>query len=423
MEFILVGLSHQTAPVDIREQVFIPEAAVGECVRRLIDHDLIESGVLLSTCNRTELYAVTQAPAAPGQLLESFGWWPHVLPFAAWRRHAYQLTGEDAMTHLFRVASGLDSMVIGEAQILGQIKAALARARSAGVVEVRLEIILHGAIRAGRRTRHETELGRSPVSVGHAAVAMAAQMLGDLSGRGVLLVGAGAMSEVALRLLRNQRIGPVYVTSRTVERADRVARPLGASAVGFDAIGDIVDEIDIILSSSNAPHHLFEKSHVEGFQSRRSGRPLLIIDLAVPRDIHPEVSRVSGVHLVNIDDLQTIAETNLEGRRAWIPAAERIIDEELRRTRLALEARASAPTIRALVNRVEGLRDGVLERHLARVPASDGQTREALRKLADALTANFLHGPIRALRESPDPALEASVINNAFDLDLDRELS
>ena len=284
-------------------------------------------------------------------------------------------------------------------------------------------IILHDAIRARRRTRHETELGRSPVSVGHAAVAMAAQMLGDLSGRGVLLVGAGAMSEVALRLLRNQRIGPVYVTSRTVERADRVARPLGASAVGFDAIGDIVDEIDIILSSSNAPHHLFEKSHVEGFQSRRSGRPLLIIDLAVPRDIHPEVSRVSGVHLVNIDDLQTIAETNLEGRRAWIPGAERILDEELRRTRLALEARASAPTITALVNRVEGLRDGVLERHLARVPASDGQTREALRKLADALTANFLHGPIRALRESPDPALEASVINNAFDLDLDRELS
>ena len=179
----------------------------------------------------------------------------------------------------------------------------------------------------------------------------------------------------------------------------------------------------VLLVTREAPHHLFEKSHVEGFQSRRSGRPLLIIDLAVPRDIHPEVSRVSGVHLVNIDDLQTIAETNLEGRRAWIPAAERIIDEELRRTRLALEARASAPTIRALVNRVEGLRDGVLERHLAQLPANDGQTREAMRKLADALTANFLHGPIRALRESPDSALEASVMNNAFDLDLDRELS
>jgi glutamyl-tRNA reductase len=417
VKFILVGLSHQTAPVDIREQVFVPEAAVGECVRRLIDHELIEGGVLLCTCNRTELYAVSAAPASPDRLLESFGWWPHALPFADWRRHAYQLTGDDAMTHLFRVASGLDSMVIGEAQILGQIKAALGRARSAGVVEGRLEIILHGAIRAGRRTRHETELGRSPVSTGHAAVARAADLLGDLAGRGVLLVGAGAMSEVALRLLLNQRIGPVYLTSRTVERADRVARPLGGQAVGFDAIGDIVDQVDIILSSSSAPHHLFEKSHIEAFQSRRAGRPLLVIDMAVPRDVHPDVSQVSGVHLLNIDDLQTIAETNLRGRRAWIPAAERIIDEELGKTRLALEAREAAPTIGALVNRIERLREGVLERHLARVPPGDIKTRAAMRNLATALTTTFLHGPIRALRESPDPALESSVINNAFDLD------
>jgi len=185
VQFILVGLSHQTAPVDIREQVFIPEAAEGECVRRLIDHDLIEGGVLLSTCNRTELYAVTAERDTQDQLLESFGWWPHALPFAAWRRYAYQLTGDDAMTHVFRVASGLDSMIIGEAQILGQIKAALARARSARLVDAGLEIILHGAIRAGRRTRHETELGRTPVSVGHAAVAKAAELLGDLAGRGV----------------------------------------------------------------------------------------------------------------------------------------------------------------------------------------------------------------------------------------------
>lgn len=421
MEFILVGLSHQTAPVDIREQVFIPEAAVGECVRRLIDHDLIESGVLLSTCNRTELYAVTATSDAQDRLLESFGWWPHALPFAAWRRHAYQFTGDHAMTHLFRVASGLESMVIGEAQILGQIKAALARAHAAGIVEVRLEIILHGAIRAGRRTRHETELGRRPVSVGHAAVAKAAELLGDLSGRGVLLVGAGAMSEVALRLLGKQRIGPVYLTSRTAERADRVARPLGGQAIGFDAIADIVNQVDIILSSSNAPHYLFEESDVEALQSRRAGRPLLMIDMAVPRDIHPRVSRVSGVHLFNIDDLQTVAETNLKGRHAWIPAAERIIEEELRKTRLALEARDSAPTIRALVDRVEGLAETVLERHLARVPAADLKTRASMRNLADALAANFLHGPIRALRESPDPTLEASVMNDAFDLD--RELS
>ena len=417
MQFVLVGLSHKSAPVEIREQAFIPEAGVGECVRRLIDHDLIESGVLLSTCNRTELYAVASPSEAPDRLIESFGWWSHELPFPAWKRHAYQLTGEDAMAHLFRVAGGLDSMVVGEAQILGQIKEALGRARLARGVDARLEIILHGAIRAGKRTRHETELGRQPVSVSHAAVAKAATVLGDLASRGVLLVGAGAMSEIALRLLRKQRIGPVYLTSRTLDRADRVAQPLGGQAVGFDAIEDIIDGVDIIMSSSSAPHHLFDASRVEALQSRRAHRRLLIIDVAVPRDVDPDVSRVRGVHLLNIDDLQTIAETNREARKAWIPSAEAIIDEELRATHRALEARESAPTVKALINRVELLRDGVLERHLARLPAGDVMTRQAMRELASALTAKFLHGPIRALRESPDPTLEAAVMNDAFDLD------
>jgi glutamyl-tRNA reductase len=417
VNFVLVGLSHTTAPVEIREQVFIPEAGVGECVRRLIDRDLIESGMLLSTCNRTELYAVTSVEAAQDRLLESFGWWPHALSFDAWQRYAYRLSGEEAMVHLFRVASGLDSMMIGEAQILGQIKRALATARQAGALDARLEIILRGAIRAAKRTRHETGLGRRPVSVSHAAVAAAGNLLGDLAGRRVLLVGAGEMSEVALRLLHRQRIGQVYLASRTFERADQVAQPLGGEAVPFEAIGDIIAEVDIILSSSGAPHYLIDAALVETFQSSRAGRPLLIIDMAVPRDVEPQVGRVPGVHLLNIDDLQAIAQTNREERKAWVPAAEAIVDEELRATRIALDAREAAPTVQALVDRVERLRDGVLERYLARVPATEVETREAMRDLAAALTARFLHGPIRALRESPDPALEAAVMNDAFELD------
>ena len=416
VEFVLVGLSHQTAPVDIREQVFIPEAGVGECVRRLVDRDLIESGVLLSTCNRTELYAVV-ANAGQDKLLESFGWWPHALPFEAWQRHAYRLSGEDAMAHLFRVACGLDSMVIGEAQILGQIKRALASARQAGALDARLEIILRGAIRAAKQTRHETGLGRRPVSVSHAAVTAATNLLGDLGGRRVVLVGAGEMSEVALRLLHKQRIGHVYLASRTFERADQVAQPLGGQAVAFEAIGDIIEEVDIILSSSSAPHYVFGAAQVEAFQARRSGRPLLIIDMAVPRDVEPTVRDVAGVHLLNIDDLQTIAQANREERQASVPAAEAIIDRALRETRDALDARESAATIQALVSRVERLRDDVLERYLARVPHKEVETRQAMRGLANALTATFLHGPIRALRESPDPSLEAAVMNDAFELD------
>jgi len=417
VNFVLVGISHTTAPVDIREQVFIPESGVGECVRRLIDHDQIESGVLLSTCNRTELYAVASVEAGHDRLLESFGWWPHVLPFEAWQRYAYRLSGEEAMAHLFRVASGLDSMMIGEAQILGQIKRAMGAARQASALDARLEIILRGAIRAAKRTRHETGLGRRPVSVSHAAVAAAMNLLGDLAGRGVLLIGAGEMSDVALRLLHKQRIGHVYLASRTFERADQVAQPLGGEAVPFGAIGDIIAEVDIILSSSSAPHNVLDASQVEIFQAHRGGRQLLIIDMAVPRDVEPMVARVPGVHLLNIDDLRTIAQANREERNAWVPAAETILEEELRTTRLALEARDSATTVQALVRRVEGLRDGVLERHLARVPVTEMDTRQAMRGLADALTAKFLHGPIRALRESPDPALEAAVMNDAFELD------
>ena len=416
MKFVLVGLSHKTAPVEIREQVFIPESGVGECVRRLVDHDLIDSGILLSTCNRTEIYAVAAPEAAPDRLLESFGLWPHALPFDEWRRYAYQLSGEDAVAHLFRVASGLDSMVIGEAQILGQIKRALAAARQAGGLDARLEIIARGAIRAAKRTRQETGIGRRPVSVSHAAVAAAASVLGDLAGRRVLLIGAGEMGEVALRLLRKQRIGDVYLTSRTFERADEVARPLGGQAVPFDGIDEVIGGVDIILTSSSAPHRVLDARRVESFQSQRGGRSLLIIDMAVPRDVDPDVSQVPGVSLLNIDELYTMAQTSREERKAWVPAAERIVDDELQTTRLALEARESAPTVEALVRHVEQLRDSVLERHLSRVPADEIGTRDAMRQLADALTARFLHGPVRALRESPDPTLEAAVMTDAFGL-------
>jgi glutamyl-tRNA reductase len=417
VKFVLVGLSHKTAPVEIREQVFIPEAGVGECVRRLIDRDLIESGILLSTCNRTELYAVASPDTAPDRLLESFGLWPHALPFEAWHRYAYQLSDEEAVAHLFRVASGLDSMVIGEAQVLGQIKRALVAARQADALDARLEIIARGAIRAAKRTRHETGIGRRPVSVSHAAVAAAANVLGDLAGRRVLMIGAGEMSEIALRLLHKQRIGDIYLASRTFARADQVAQPLGGQAVPFEAIDEVIPEVDIILTSSSAPHHVLDVPRVERFQSRRGGRSLLIIDMAVPRDVDPEVAHVPGVHLLNIDDLHTMAVSNREERNAWVPAAERIIDDELQATRLALEARESAPTVEALVHHVEDLRDSVLERHLSRVPVDEVTTRDAMRELADALTARFLHGPIRALRESPDPVLDVAVMTDAFDLD------
>ena len=415
--FVLVGLSQRTAPLEIREKAFVPEGQVGECVRRLIDRDLIESGMMLSTCNRTELYAMAAGDQAADRLVQAFAWWPHELPFETWRRHAYQLEGEQAVEHLFHVAGGLDSMVIGEGQILGQLKRALDLAMAARTLDPALQIILRGALRAGKRVRHETGLGRRPVSIGHAAVAQAAETLGALKGRGVLLVGAGPMSEVAMRLFRNQGLAELWLASRTLDRAQRVAQSLGACAIAFDAIDAIVDRVDVILCSSSAPFHLFDAARVRALQARRAGRPLVIIDIAVPRDVEPQVAQVPGVRLFNVDDLQRVAERGLDDRRAALPDAERVVEEELLKTAAALSARSAAPLLTALVERVEALRDEELARALARVAPADLRTRSALAELAEGLTRKFLHGPLRHLRDTPDPRLDATVLREAFDLE------
>ena len=404
MDFVVVGISHKTAPVEVREQAVVPEPVLGACIQRLVDRDLIESGVLLSTCNRTELYALAPTGDGGERLVEAFGQWPHELDYETWRRYAYRLSDDAALTHLFRVAAGLESMVVGEAQILGQVKNALALARQAGAVDARLQVILQGAIRAGKRVRAETSIGRRPVSVAHAAVASAREVLGDLTGRNLLLVGAGTISQVALRLMRKQRIGQVLLTSRTRERADRVATRLGAQAIDFEAIESRIEMVDIVISASSAPTYLFDRGLVGRLQALRSGRPLLVIDLAVPRDVEPAASEVEGVRLLNIDDLRSIAAANLEARGSATEPAERIIDEELARTRRALQAREAAPAITRLVQQVEALRDEELARHLQRVPVEQAAGRDAMRALAGSLTRKIIDSQVRTLRDEPSPS-------------------
>jgi len=417
--FVVVGLSYKTAPIDVREQAFIPPDAVGECVQRLIDRGLIESGVLLSTCNRTELYALTASEQPETRLIEAFGLWPHQLPFQAWSRCAYGLRGDTGLTHLFRVAAGIESMVLGEGQVLGQLKDAVARARQGGVMDGRLDVIMQAAVRAGRRVRHETSLSRTPVSVSHAAVAKARELLPDISNAGILMLGAGPMTEIALRLLHHTGRRNVYVASRTTERAERVAGPLGAQLTSMDRILEIADQVDLVMSSSSAPHVLLDAAAVAEMQVRRANRPLLIIDMAVPRDIDPAAASVEGVTLLDIDGLEQTAAQNRQARQTSLPAAEAIIEEERSRAIQALQARAAADRITAVVHYGVRIRDSVLERHLKRVAADDATTRRVLVELADALTRRLLHQPIEALRHSAEDPLKRTHISEAFGIHQD----
>lgn len=413
VEFVVVGLNQKTAPVAIREQAFIPASAAGECVQRLIDRDLLDSGVLLSTCNRTELYAMAKIPAEG--LVESFGEWPHQLPFDLWQRHTFRAAGRPAMEHLFRVAAGLESAVIGEGQVLGQLKGAVSMARDHHLTDPSLEIVMRGAIRTGKRVRAETGLGRTARSISHIAVMKAAEILGDLQDRGVLVVGAGPMSRIALRLLQEHRVATLFVASRTVERAQQVAGG-AAQAIAMGDIDDVADRLDLILSATSAPHVLLDVSTIEALQRRRGGRTLLVIDMAVPRDIDPLVGAISGVRLLNIDDLRSTAEPT-----AWTSAAESILAEELDATEDTLEARKAADLIAAVIQQANHWRDEAVERFAARLPEDDAVGKRAMRELAHALTARLLHQPIQALRRGQDEPTR-SVIAKAFGVDADHAL-
>lgn len=415
MDFVVVGLNQKTAPVAIREQAFIPPTAVGECVQRLIDRDLLDGGVLLSTCNRTELYAVASIPMPTERLVDAFGEWPHRLPFELWQRHAYQATGRAAMEHVFRVAAGLESAVIGEGQVLGQLKEAVALARDHHVTDPSLEILMRGAIRAGKRVRAETELGRTGRSVSDIAVSKATELLGSLRNRGVLVVGAGPMSTIALRRLREEGVVNLFVASRTVERAERAAASGAARAIAMSEIDEIADRLDLILSATGAPHHLLDVRMIEALHRRGAGRALLVIDMAVPRDIDPLVETLPGIRLLNIDDLQSPAGQNRQQTIA-MSAAESIVAEELDATADALEARNAAGLISAVVHQANRLRDDAVERFSARLPGDDAAGRRAMRELAHSLTAQLLHQPIDALRREPDERIR-SAIGKAFGVD------
>jgi glutamyl-tRNA reductase len=400
MALFVAGLSHRNAPVELREQLAVDEDKLRELLRDIAAAGVVREAIILSTCNRVEVYAVADVPGEARattfrQLCRHRGVEPASVEAAL-----YTHAEGDAVRHAFRVASSLDSMVIGEPQILGQVKDAFALAQSCEVVGPALHSLFTQAFAVAKKVRTETEIARHAVSVSFAAVELAKKIFGALEGKAVLLVGAGKMSELAARHLVEQGVFPVYVTNRTWARAQEMARALSGTAVPFDELPTALGAVDIVITSTGASEPVIRRDAVQRAVHGRRGRPLFFIDIAVPRDVESSVDSLDDVYCYDIDDLKQVIDANIRERVREAHRAEALIEREVAKF-LARQGDVEViPTIVSLRERLEAIRTGEVKRTLARLPGATPETREAIEALSSAIVNKILHAPITKLRES-----------------------
>jgi glutamyl-tRNA reductase len=417
MQLVAAGLTFHTAPLAVRERAVVPEPEARHVLRYLVGHSGLASAVVLSTCNRTEFYVVSPDPSLTGEVVPRLARYLDPAGGGDVAQHLRALVDQDAVAHMFRVASGLDSMVLGEAQILGQFKAAHRTAREAGTLDARLDFAMRRAVSVAKRVRSETAIGRRAGSLSEAALEHARWTLGGLEGVGVLVVGAGKMSALAARRLSSGG-ARLFVTSRGGDSATALAAELEGAAVPVDDLDSVAASVDVLLCSTSSQRPVLTVADVERFQGRRDGRPLCIVDIAVPRDVDPEAALIPGVTLIDLDGLGARVQSNLAERRRELPAAERIVARELHSTMAVIGERdAAGPTISALTRRAEALRRREVERSLARVPNLDDSVRAQVDVLTRSLVSKLLHGPITHLKESPEDPSVALTLREVFDLD------
>ena len=411
MQITLVGISHKTAPVAVRERfAFGPDELPAALPR------FGGSAVLLSTCNRTEVYVTAHhaitAGAVVALLRELKGGGD------ASEDAFYHRTDLEAARHLFRVSAGIESMMLGESEILGQVRSAFAASTAARTDSALLSQLFQVAIGVGRKARSQTDIGRHAVSVSSAAVALARRTLGDLSSHTVLVVSAGEAGKLAARSLAEHGASRLLVTSRTAGRAQELAVELAGEAVAFDSLGATMAEADIVISSSASPDFLIGPAEVNRAFAERDGRPLLLIDIAVPRDVDPAVRERSGVHLYDIDDLQALVEQNRSARRREVAKVERIVDEGLERFSEWVRARGVVPTVAVLRKRADAVRHEELARTFKRLGDLTPEQRAGVEAMASALVKKLLHDPIVRLK-GDDGERYVAVLRELFRLDGD----
>ena len=409
---VLLGVNHNTAPIEIRERLAIPASRLADATRSLASSPGIREGLILSTCNRVELLTVQDADAVTPDLLRFFHEY-FAVPAATIRPHVYEFREREAVRHLFRVASSLDSMVVGEPQILGQVKESYTVAREVGAVNSsdagggHLDRLLQFAFTVAKKIRTETQIGASSVSIASVAVDLARTIFGSLAGKHVLLVGAGKMSELAVRQLIQQGATSILICNRTEDRAHKIAAQFQGQGISTEVIpyGSLYTEAhraDIVITSTGAPQHLFDASHGQQFIQRRRGRPMFFIDIAVPRDVDPRMNKVEGCFVYDIDDLQQVAAANLSDRTREAQAAEQIITAEVSRYQQRLLTLDAVPAIKALQQQAEETRQAELARSAKLLATLTPEQAAAVEALTRNLTNKLLHPQLLALRKPHD---------------------
>jgi glutamyl-tRNA reductase len=408
MRYHLVGVNHRSAPLEVRERLAIPDSRLADACRDLTARPGIEEGMIISTCNRVEVVTHTTNGSADlrGFMHEHFHLTAEDLD-----PHLYEFREKDAVRHVFRVASSLDSMVVGEAQILGQVKEAYATARAVGSVRGQLEQLFTRAFAVAKRVRSETAVGSSSVSIASVAVELAKKIFGSLQDKNVFIIGAGKMSELAARHLMAHGCASIFVANRTFDRAIGLAQKFNGQAIKFDDLYDNCDRADIVITSTGAPHAIFRREHGEQFLARRKNRPMFFIDIAVPRDVAPEMAKLDGIFAYDIDDLQQAVSTHVADRHHEAELAEAIIANELERFEARLHTRDVVPTIVSLQDHLETIRQAEIDRVRSRMGPLTPEQEMAVEALTRGIINKVMHTPITTLKTAAREAEATTVID------------
>jgi glutamyl-tRNA reductase len=420
MHLFLLGVSHRTAPVDLRERLDFSSRDVGAAVEALAAKSSAAESVVLSTCNRSEIYVASTAPAESArEEIVRFLTEYHALPSATFEPHLFSFTDADAARHLFRVAAGLDSLVVGEPQSLGQVKDAFNAAAQRRCTGPLLSQLFQRSFNVGKRVRSETALGEGAVSISFAAVALAKKIFGRLARRRVLVVGAGEISTLTAQHLRAQGVAEIVITSRTAAHAEALAATVGGHAEPWEQMPAALAAADIVVTATGSQRPIITRAHVEAALGRRRRDPLFIIDVAVPRDVESSVGELEQVFLYNVDDLQTIVQENLSKRAAEIERAERIVVEEIEKFSAWQRSRGAIPTVVALRDRFDSIRRAELQRFEAKLAALPPETRALFEQMTRLLVEKLLLEPTEQLKALPDEETQVAyteAVNRLFRL-------